>query len=226
MKRLLFIAAAAVALGLGSPSTAATLVIDENGILTGATGVDVLGVSYDVEFLDGTFAEVFGDGSGLAFSGSEPQGAVAAAQSLLDQVFLGIYDDNPNLVRGCSFANYCNVYVPYEVRDTFLVAGAARNFSSSVGLADATFVGGSSLDQDTSRNAIQTSARFSLSNVVPPPVSGAVPEPATWAMMLFGFFGVGGTLRSTRGRQRLSVPILEATRGTASAKAGAVFTPH
>ena len=32
----------------------------------------------------------------------------------------------------------------------------------------------------------------------PPPPMGAVPEPATWAMMLLGFFGVGLTLRTRK----------------------------
>ena len=34
-----------------------------------------------------------------------------------------------------------------------------------------------------------------------PPVS-AVPEPATWAMLIFGFFGLGARLRSAAGRSR------------------------
>ncbi len=34
---------------------------------------------------------------------------------------------------------------------------------------------------------------------------GAVPEPSTWAMMLLGFFAVGGTMRSARRRQKLSL---------------------
>ena len=34
-----------------------------------------------------------------------------------------------------------------------------------------------------------------------PPV-GAVPEPATWAVMLLGFFAVGGTLRAARASKR------------------------
>ena len=32
----------------------------------------------------------------------------------------------------------------------------------------------------------------------PPPPVGGVPEPATWALMLTGFFGMGGMLRSRR----------------------------
>ena len=35
----------------------------------------------------------------------------------------------------------------------------------------------------------------------PPPPNGAVPEPSTWAMMLLGFFGVGGMMRR-RGQLR------------------------
>jgi PEP-CTERM motif len=36
-------------------------------------------------------------------------------------------------------------------------------------------------------------------------VAGAVPEPATWAMMLLGFGFVGGALRSAKRRQKLTV---------------------
>lgn len=32
------------------------------------------------------------------------------------------------------------------------------------------------------------------------PISGAVPEPATWAMMIIGFFSIGVTARVTRRR--------------------------
>ncbi|OBX18036.1 hypothetical protein A9995_13945 [Erythrobacter sp. QSSC1-22B] len=34
---------------------------------------------------------------------------------------------------------------------------------------------------------------------------GAVPEPATWAMMLLGFGFVGGALRASKRRQKLTV---------------------
>ncbi|WP_228243136.1 PEPxxWA-CTERM sorting domain-containing protein [Porphyrobacter sp. GA68] len=37
-----------------------------------------------------------------------------------------------------------------------------------------------------------------------PPIAAAVPEPATWAMMLLGFFGIGFAMRSQRAR-RVSV---------------------
>jgi hypothetical protein len=37
-------------------------------------------------------------------------------------------------------------------------------------------------------------------NVLQPPPVGGVPEPTTWAMMLTGFFGMGGALRTRRRR--------------------------
>ncbi len=42
--------------------------------------------------------------------------------------------------------------------------------------------------------------KFSLN-----PVTGAVPEPATWAMMIGGFGMVGGAMRRTRRKQKVSV---------------------
>jgi hypothetical protein len=44
---------------------------------------------------------------------------------------------------------------------------------------------------------------FSNGVIVPPP-PGAVPEPATWAMMLLGFAGIGLTLRARRRESRLA----------------------
>ena len=45
---------------LRSPSLdAATLIVNGNGILTGATGVNLNGTLYDVEFVDGTCEALF-----------------------------------------------------------------------------------------------------------------------------------------------------------------------
>ena len=41
--------------------------------------------------------------------------------------------------------------------------------------------------------------------VVAGPDVGAVPEPTTWAMMLLGFFFIGGTMRSAKRRQKVTV---------------------
>jgi hypothetical protein len=42
----------------------------------------------------------------------------------------------------------------------------------------------------------------------PPPPPGGVPEPATWAMMLLGFFGLGGAMRSAKRRERAERGVL------------------
>jgi hypothetical protein len=47
--------------------------------------------------------------------------------------------------------------------------------------------------------------------------TGAVPEPATWAMLILGFGLVGGVLRSVERRRRLQVaPIMRRRRGDTS----------
>jgi PEP-CTERM motif len=46
---------------------------------------------------------------------------------------------------------------------------------------------------------------FSVDQLVLDGTAPAVPEPATWAMMLLGFGFVGGTLRSAKRRQKLTV---------------------
>lgn len=50
------------------------------------------------------------------------------------------------------------------------------------------------------------SGHLSYTPVTPDPGGGAVPEPATWAMMIVGFGGVGAILRRQRAnRQRLNL---------------------
>lgn len=50
--------------------------------------------------------------------------------------------------------------------------------------------------------AFQVSGRAGV-NEPPPPPTGAVPEPGTWAMMIVGFGVVGGAIRSARRARRL-----------------------
>lgn len=209
-RQLLLCAGAALPLFAAAPASSATLVVNGSGQLTGATGVTVLGVNYDVEFLDGTFNTVFNNGdtlTGLPFlQGAQPAqaaGASAAAQALLDQVFIGTFDDNPSLTFGCSNPTRCIVAVPYAFDPSNILTFSASNFNASASTPD--FASGFALFRtiDTSVGFPElTFARFSVAQVTPPPV-GAVPEPATWAMMLLGFFGIGGAMRS---RQKFPLP--------------------
>ena len=100
-----------------SVSGAATLVVNGSGQLTGATDVNVSGTSYDVNFYEGTFSDVFGSASGLdAINSTE---AEAFSVALLAQVFVdgpqGSFDSNPMNTYGCIYDNLCWVFTPYNV---------------------------------------------------------------------------------------------------------------
>ena len=97
---------------------AATLNI-VNGQLLGASGVDVDGTLYNVEFLDGTCIALFnGCDESTDFTFQSEATADAAGAALMDQVFLdsalGLFDSNPELTAGCSntFPS-CFVMTPY-----------------------------------------------------------------------------------------------------------------
>lgn len=207
--KALLVAGASLALFAGTPASAATLIVDSNGILTGATGVDVLGISYDVEFVEGTFDEAFFSGaalSNLPFVAQGRAGAAAAANALLNQVLIGSFDSDPQLTFGCNIPESCFSAIPHQVvSPLFINVVFAVNFGSTLTLEDGTSDG--TLDRPFSlTNNVNTNfARFSVSQVAPPPPPvGAIPEPSTWAMLLLGFFGIGGVLRSAR-RSRVAL---------------------
>ena len=128
MKRHLMTLAVIAAPGLAS---AATLQVD-NGLLAGATGVDVGGTLYDVRFVDGTCEALFADCDAPgdfpfpsdeeargAFQGEPPRDAEirVALEALSTQVFLdtaaGQFDSDPGLTVGCAPGS-CNIAVPYR----------------------------------------------------------------------------------------------------------------
>jgi hypothetical protein len=96
-----------VSLALASSADAATLLVNGSGLLTGATGVDVGGTLYDVEFVEGSCVALF-DGCDAVtdFDFTTAADVLAASQALLDQVFLdvsgqGTFDTRPSLTFGC-----------------------------------------------------------------------------------------------------------------------------
>ena len=105
-----------------------------NDELIGAAGVDVNGVSYDVEFKEGTFTEVFGSASGLDVTSSAEASAFSSA--LLGQVFIdgaeGLFDIDPVSTFGCIYNNLCWVYTPYNVDNDTLDVHRAINAVAEV----------------------------------------------------------------------------------------------
>lgn len=116
-----FILLSLALLGLSVTSVNAAIVhIDGSGKLSAASGIDVGGLLYDVEFVDGTCVALF-DGcdsnSDSLFTTSVD--AASASQALSDQVFLdtfgNLFDTDPALTSGCEKIDLCVVITPYEV---------------------------------------------------------------------------------------------------------------
>lgn len=216
MSKLRSAAVAALALIASAPAAAATQIVT-NGILTGATGVVVNGVTYSVAFGDSTCAAAFdGCDSNSDFIFSTNAQVLAAGQALLNQVFLdtaaGNFDSNQALTSGCGFNTLylCFVAIPYAVGGENFVAGGPQNWGGVSANADVAFDGSTpstsinySIMLNLSSQPRTTFAKFCLQGATctiaqPQAVPAAVPEPATWAMMLLGFGGIGSAIRRRR----------------------------
>ena len=107
---------AAIALVFSTNVNAATLSVDGAGILTGATDVDVGGSLYDVYFMDGSCNSLFNGCTEFTFTDYASAGL--AAQALLDQVFIGVYDTDPNKTNGIEFPGngpQGSIHTPYAL---------------------------------------------------------------------------------------------------------------
>lgn len=124
--------AAAALLVTTAPAGAATLIVDSNGILTGATGVNVNGSLFDVQFFD----DILLDNPSV-----DAVFANAAGQALLSQVFVdgaqGNFDSNPGLTAGCApvSGSLCETIIPYGVSGRTVSTIVVQNLGGiSVGL--------------------------------------------------------------------------------------------
>ena len=79
----------------------------------------------------------------------------------------------------------------------------ASNFLATGSTGTLTFAGAPSVtgDDDVIFDLVEVTA---VTGEPPAPVSGAVPEPATWAMMIGGFGLIGGTMRRRRATLHLA----------------------
>ncbi|MEM7254372.1 MAG: hypothetical protein AAF493_23380, partial [Pseudomonadota bacterium] len=113
-----------------TPASAATLVVD-NGVLLGATGVNVNGALYDVSFQDGVCASLYdGCDENSDFPFANPNDiddrtvGDLANQALMNQVFIdspqGAFDSQPELTVGCEATSRCQINTPL-----FLTGGGA-----------------------------------------------------------------------------------------------------
>lgn len=171
-------------LALINNASAASLNVTD-GILMGASGVSVNGELYDVEFKDGLIGNSFNTFTTYQFT-------LAASQALLNQVFNGIYDSNPNLTNGCTSTIYCDLMTAYS---TYSISGeqyhsfyTARNSTKETG--DVGYISSTISTIDISKSSNNTLAIWTKQAT-----ATAVPEPEAYAMMLAGLGLVGFAAR-------------------------------
>ena len=191
MKLRTFALTMAVSLTTAISAQTATLVVNGGGELTGATDVAVLGSVYNVEFVDGTCFSLFNGCDAVSdFDFITEADARSASQALLDQVFLGQFDDDPSLTRGISSAFSGRAITPYG----FFPSGPARAAASENALVEAgdfVFIGSISIFGDTSDSSPATWARWTFTGDIIP----AVPLPAGGLLLLSGLAGLAAHKR-------------------------------
>ncbi|WP_308515709.1 PEPxxWA-CTERM sorting domain-containing protein [Sphingomonas flavescens] len=201
VQRLLRLIAVITAISVTASASAATLVVNSSGILTGATGVSINGHLYDVQFLEGTCTTLYSgcDANSDFDFFSNSADAAGAGQALLDQVLIdgpaGNFDTDLSKTYGCTVpgltSGLCTFLIP-------TVAGAA-GFPTTVlyttngasDLADNPSIVSSYPPTLDTTGTFAVYAKFTAS-------TSSVPEPATWAMMLCGFGALGLTFRRSQ----------------------------
>ena len=100
-----------------SHAFSATLIINDDNQLMGANEVLVNGTLYDVRFVDGSAGNLFSDGNDwYTTTFTTKEDAIEASQALLDQVFLGIYDTDPELTNGIEDLSDTYINTAYDIR--------------------------------------------------------------------------------------------------------------
>ena len=191
----------------------------DNGVQTGArlnqaysfrnTGTTAATLNL-VRYIDGDldFDQSIDDAGGVRLGGTSPLLFETDSASGPNETttFLGLYNEG-GVGSGYQIAQYSDLLG--LIQTGVALNGTIGNDTNSDGFVDTAYDLALGLSNDLSVGAGQ-SASFTTYTLfgsgAPGAVSvpGAVPEPASWAMMLGGFGLIGGTLRASRRKAQIS----------------------
>ena len=188
IKHCFALVATMLAFSSAMPANAAAVrFLDSNGTLTSARNVDVDGILYDVEILDGSCNGLFMGCDAALFEFQTAEAAEAASQALMEQVLLdtsdGFFDSIPNLTHGCeASSDDCLIFTLFG-RASFntQIALGAGAVNYSVETRDFVFSGGG-LDAAVPTDAAASVAIAKWSRSA----TNMIPESSTIALTALG----------------------------------------
>lgn len=159
--------------------------VTSGGQLTGVNNVDVNGILYDVNFVDGSFDSIFTDASNLDFTtASDAQAASTALMNAITDVPGFNVDSTPTLMNGCSdVTKPCYIFTPYSLTSTPYTDYVNMAVFTNAAIEASDVVWLASIDS-------AYDVTFSLDDVYADWSLAAVTEPGTLLLMSIGLLGM------------------------------------
>ena len=183
----LLLAASALVLPI-SKAQATPILITDNGQLIGADNINVDGSFFDVRFVDGACADLFGGVCSRSnFTFQTQADGISAAAAIVDQIFNSAagnpFNLDPSLTFGCSSVVSCQIFIPINIFPGLLLNSAIAGNPTG---PNASF-GATTNIRTTDSLALSSNSVFASFT---PSVAATVAEPSAILILLGGIFGL------------------------------------